>query len=79
MNQKIWEKGTWTTRISVPRRELLEDGEGGEVKVSRKKTATAGAPDSAGGARRREKENMVRLSYELASGRRSLTSPLGAG
>jgi len=79
MNQKIWEKGTWTTRISVPRRELLEDGEGGDVKVSRKKTAAAGAPDSAGGARRREKENMVCLSYELASGRRSLTSPLGAG
>merc|ERR1711935_137726 len=59
MNQKIWEKGTWTTRISVPRRELLEDGEGGDVKVSRKKTAAAGAPDSAGGARRREKENMA--------------------
>lgn len=55
-NQKIWEKGTWTTRISVPRRALLEDDEGGDVKVGKKKAAVGGMDTQ---ARRREKENMA--------------------
>merc|ERR1711907_480080 len=58
MNQKIWEKGTWTTRISVPRRKLLEDAEGGDGgKVAAKSRTTAG--DMNAGGRRREKENMA--------------------
>merc|ERR1719230_1995031 len=53
-NQKIWEKGTWTTRISVPRRQLLEDAEGADAKkVSKSRGA---ATDMAAGGRRREKE-----------------------
>jgi len=56
-NQKIWEKGTWTTRISVPRRALLEDAEGGDGGKVSKKHGAGG--DMAAGGRRREKENLA--------------------
>ena len=53
-NQKIWEKGTWTTRISVPRRALLEDAEGVDGSKTKIKARGASGGDAAGG-RRREK------------------------
>merc|ERR1711871_794346 len=57
-NQKIWEKGTWTTRISVPRRKLLEDAEGVDGSKAKMKSRGA-AGDMAAGGRRREKENLA--------------------
>merc|ERR1711966_119662 len=43
--------------MGVPRRQLLEDDEGGELNLGRKKANQAAAPDAQ--ARRREKENMA--------------------
>jgi len=59
MNQKIWEKGTWTTRISVPRRKLLEDAEGEDSTKVKRQTRGMSSGDMNAGARRREKENMA--------------------
>jgi len=59
MNQKIWEKGTWTTRISVPRRKLLEDAEGGDSSKVKVKSRGASSGEMNAGGRRREKENMA--------------------
>merc|ERR1719171_2924810 len=51
MNQKIWEKGTWTTRISVPRRKLLEDAEGGDGGKPKMKSRGFSGDINAGGRR----------------------------
>lgn len=54
-DQKIWEKGTWTTRISVPRRQLLESAEGVDSSKTKMKSRGAASGDMAAGGRRREK------------------------